>query len=93
MCVCRAPTKTDDTERGQSGNGPASLYTLDGPFEERLARLAGRHAVMETGGHVSANQAQPLGRVVVFEVALLLLLLLLLLLRRVLLVNKTQVAH
>lgn len=35
--------------------------TLDGPLEEGLAGLTGRHAVVVPRGHVSANQAQPLG--------------------------------
>ena len=35
--------------------------TLDGPLEESLAGLAGRHAVVVPGRHVAAHQTQPLG--------------------------------
>ena len=31
------------------------FYTLDSPFEKGFARLARRHSVMETRGHVAAN--------------------------------------
>lgn len=40
-------------------NGPAP--TLDGPFEECLAGLAGGHAVVIARSNVSAHQTQPFG--------------------------------
>ena len=38
-----------------------SRLTLDGPLEERLAGLAGCHAIVVAWGHVTAHQTQPLG--------------------------------
>ena len=38
-----------------------SRLTLDGPLEERLAGLAGRHAIVVAWGHVTTHQTQPLG--------------------------------
>lgn len=35
--------------------------TLDGPLEEGLAGLTGRHAVVVPRSHVAADQAHPLG--------------------------------
>ena len=37
-----------------------ALFTLDGPLEEGLARLARGHAVVEARGDVAAHQAHPL---------------------------------
>ena len=39
----------------------AAALTLYGPLEERLAGLAGRHAIMIPGRKVSAHQTEPLG--------------------------------
>lgn len=35
------------------------MITLDGPLEESLAGLTGRHAIMVTRGKVSTDQTQP----------------------------------
>lgn len=44
-----------------TGDDERAPPTLDGPLEESLAGLAGRHAVVIPGGEVSAHQTQPFG--------------------------------
>lgn len=44
-----------------TGDDERAPPTLDGPLEESLAGLAGRHTVVIPGGEVSAHQTQPFG--------------------------------
>ena len=56
-------TTNNNNNNNNNNNSKPSRLTLDGALEEGLAGLAGRHAVVVSGGHVPAHQTEPLDAV------------------------------